>query len=92
MGVEDRDWYWEERRRKERLHYNPKSFRRSNSDTGAAPRGRPGFWVILVVAFVVALALAPTVGRWWRDRLAERATASTEPRVTTVILVKGRTM
>ena len=90
MGVEDRDWYWEERRRKEGLYYSPKSFRRSNSDAGAAPRGRPGFWVILAIAFVLALAFAPTVGRWWRDRLAERAAASIEPGVTTVILFKER--
>ena len=75
MGVEDRDWYWEERRRKERLHYNPKSFRRSRTD-GAAPRrrGRPGFATITVIVLVLALAAAPTVGRWLQ-RLATPSSA-----------------
>ena len=76
MGVQDRDWYWEDRKRKERLHYNPKSFRGSKSNASAARRGRPGFATLLAIVFVLALACAPTVGRWWHDRLVERTAAA----------------
>jgi len=85
MGLEDRDWYWKERQRKERLHYDPKAFRRWRGDVRAsAPRGgRPGFGTVIAVVFVVALVLAPIAGRWLRERLAERdagaATTSQPP-------------
>ncbi len=74
MGLEDRDWYWKERQRKERLHYDPKAFRRWRGDVPApAPRsGSPGSGTVIAVVFVVALVLAPTAGRWLRERLAER--------------------
>ncbi len=75
MGVQDRDWYWEERRHKERLHYNPKSFRRSRIDDDAPRRrGRPSFATITVIVLVLALAAAPTVGRWLQ-RLATPSSA-----------------
>ncbi len=75
MGVQDRDWYWEDRRRKERLHYNPKSFRGSKADAVAARSRRPGFATLLAILFVLALAFAPTVGRWWSERLLQRDAA-----------------
>jgi len=48
MGMEDRDWYWKERQRKERLHYDPKAVRRWRGDASSSvPRsGRPGFGTI----------------------------------------------
>ncbi len=72
MSLEDRDWYWKERQRKERLHYDPKAFRRWKGDVSAsAPQGgRPGFGTIVVVLLVVALMLAPTAGRWLAERMA----------------------
>ena len=81
MGVQDRDWYWQERRRKERLHYNPKAFRSSPSDGVAAPRRkRPSFVAVTAIVFVLALATAPTVGRWLREHLAERNPAAASER------------
>lgn len=85
MGLEDRDWYWKERQRKERLHYDPKAFRRWRGDASTtAPRsGRPGVGTVIAIVFVVALVLAPTAGRWLRERLAGSdvgaATASQPP-------------
>jgi|SRR5664279_1595975 len=35
MGLHDRDWHWEERSRREKLHYNPKAFRWSKSESVA---------------------------------------------------------
>jgi hypothetical protein len=77
MGVDDREWYREERRRKERLHYDPKSFRRSRADDGVQPpRGRPGFATFTAIVLVLALAAAPTVGRWL-ERLASTSSGDT---------------
>ena len=74
MGLEDRDWYWKERQRKERLHYDPKVFRRWTGDasTTRPRRGRPGIGTIIAVLFIVALVLAPTAGRWLGERMTRR--------------------
>lgn len=77
MGVEDREWYREQRRRRERLHYDPKSFRRSRTDDDAGPRrARPGFATFTAIALVLALAAAPSVGRWLQ-RLASTSSGGT---------------
>ena len=64
MGIQDRDWYWAERERKEKLHYQPKLLRGSRSAAGEGPRWRPGFGTGVAVVLVVALAFAPSIGRW----------------------------
>ena len=77
MGLHDRDWYWEERRRKEKLHYNPKAFRWSKSESAAGLPfvRRPGrmLKVVLVCAVVVCLALF--VSQWRRYDAATREQA-----------------
>jgi len=73
MGVQDREWYWKERLRKEQLHYNPKVFRRpETSDTalGSEPR-RSIVGPLVVMACVVVAALT-----FMADRHRENAMTS----------------
>jgi ABC-type multidrug transport system fused ATPase/permease subunit len=63
MGVQDRDWYRDELRRKENLYYNPKIFRRPR--VAAADSRRSSRWFrrlgLLVLLLVI---LAVFVGMW----------------------------
>jgi hypothetical protein len=59
MGVQDREWYWEERLRKEKLYYKPRAFRRAATLVPASGSETPRRIVgpVVVTACVVAAAL-----------------------------------
>ena len=78
MGVQDREWYWEDRRRRENLHYNPKSFRRprfTTTNSESPIKRRPNALSRAVVVAVAAVALAVFVGQWRRHDIAARQMA-----------------
>jgi hypothetical protein len=76
MGIYDRDWYWQDRARKERQYYNPREFR----SQGAAARGN--FWprrvfsirfhILLASVFGLSCLLAMGVAHWRAEAAAER--------------------
>jgi len=75
MGVQDRDWYREELRRKEKLHYNPKAFRRSRSSTTSEtsrPRRPLGPVSKILIACIAAICLAVFVSQWRRQEATSR--------------------
>jgi uncharacterized protein HemX len=79
MGVQDREWYWEERRRKEQLYYNPKVFRRRkrptpNSDAHSR-RAAPIFQRLLLLC-VAVLCLGVFVSQWRRHDISARKEAA----------------
>jgi hypothetical protein len=65
MGVQDRQWYWEERLRKEKLYYNPRAFRDRKIEQATAPTEtrRSAVGLFVVIACVVVAALAFVSGR-----------------------------
>lgn len=68
MGVQDRDWFCEERRRREKLHYNPKSYRQQSiaSLPGRTFRGlsrRPFKTALLIGLVMTGIVL---LGAQWR--------------------------
>ena len=82
MGIQDRDWYREELRRKEDLYYNPKSFRRPRFSAAAgAPPSRPAGGLSLFVLVLVVVAVLVSM---WRSHdpatRRERATAEQQHR------------
>ena len=78
MGVQDREWYWEERRRKEKLHYNPKFFRRPRSAASAtdhAPGPTSSTWRRAALLFLAIIGIAFFVAQWRSHDMATRRMA-----------------
>lgn len=70
MGVQDRDWYWAEKERKEKLYYHPRSFRRARSSQPAEGERGPGLrWRVIVLA-LAAICAAPFAFRWYAQQTA----------------------
>lgn len=76
MGLYDRDWYWQDRARKERQYYNPREFRSQGASTathsGMAPRRMSAVSINIVAATatVVVCLLAGLVMQWRAETAA----------------------
>ena len=76
MGLYDRDWYWQDRARKERQYYNPREFRSQGAGTathsGMPPRRMSALSINIVAATatVVVCLLAGLVMQWRAEMAA----------------------
>ena len=76
MGLYDRDWYWQDRARKERQYYNPREFRSQGAGvathSGALPRrvSAVSANIAAATAAVVVCLLAGLVAQWRAETVA----------------------
>lgn len=75
MGVQDRDWYWQDRDAKSRATYNPREFRGRRmfrTESGGSYRSLVGRWLIGVFCTVLVCALGYSVVEWRKQFAAEQ--------------------